>query len=216
MRLILIGPPGAGKGTQAQRISENHDIPHLSTGDMLRSAIAEGTEVGVQAKSVMDAGKLVLDEIVNNIVSARIDEDDCRDGFILDGYPRTLMQADSVSTMFEAKNIGLDAVVELQVDDDALIERITGRYICASCGEGYHDRYKHPEVEGVCDKCGSTDFKRRPDDIEETVRVRLFTYYKATSPLIGYYFALRKLRRVDGMLGINEVAVGIEDVLSEL
>lgn len=216
MKLILIGPPGAGKGTQAIRLAESHKIPHLSTGDMLRAAIAEGTEVGRRAKDVMDAGRLVSDDIVNNIVSERIDQDDCKNGFVLDGYPRTLAQADSVGQMLDDKNIELDAVVELRVDDDALVERITGRFLCANCGEGYHDRYKHTNVEGVCDRCGSTEFKRRPDDVEDTVRVRLFTYYKQTSPLIGYYYAMRKLLRVDGMGSIEEVSHGIEDVLEHI
>lgn len=215
MRLILIGPPGAGKGTQALRLADSHKIPHLSTGDMLRAAIADGTDIGKRAQAIMNAGKLVSDEIVNKIVSDRIDQADCAGGFILDGYPRTLAQADSVDEIFEQKNLLLDAVVELRVDDDALIERITGRFLCANCGEGYHDRYKLPVVDGVCDKCGSTDFKRRPDDVEETVRVRLFTYYKQTSPLIGYYYAKRKLLRADGMGGIDDVTQGIEKVLEQ-
>lgn len=216
MRIILIGPPGAGKGTQAIRLAESHNIPHLSTGDMLRAAIADGTEIGKIAQEVMSAGKLVSNEIVNKIVSDRVDQDDCGDGFILDGYPRTLAQADSLDEMFKGKGLTLDAVIELRVDDDALIDRITGRFICASCGEGYHDRYKLPKNDGVCDKCGSTDFKRRPDDVEDTVRVRLFTYYKETSPLLGYYYAQRKLKRVDGMLAIDQVTIGIEKELEQL
>lgn len=216
MRIILIGPPGAGKGTQAIRLAESHTIPHLSTGDMLRAAIADGTEIGKIAQEVMSAGKLVSNEIVNKIVSDRVDQDDCGDGFILDGYPRTLAQADSLDEMFKGKGLTLDAVIELRVDDDALIDRITGRFICASCGEGYHDRYKLPKNDGVCDKCGSTDFKRRPDDVEDTVRVRLFTYYKETSPLLGYYYAQRKLKRVDGMLAIDQVTIGIEKELEQL
>jgi len=216
MRLILIGPPGAGKGTQALRLADSHKIPHLSTGDMLRAAIADGTDVGKRAQAVMDSGKLVSDDIVNKIVSERIDEADCLGGFILDGYPRTLAQADSVGEIFEQKDLTLDAVVELQVDDDALVERITGRFLCANCGEGYHDRYKLPVAAGVCDNCGSTDFKRRPDDNEETVRVRLFTYYKQTSPLIGYYYAKHKLLPVDGMGGIDDVTREIEKVLEQI
>jgi adenylate kinase len=216
MRVILIGPPGAGKGTQAIRLAESHTIPHLSTGDMLRAAIADGTEIGKIAQKIMSAGKLVSNDIVNKIVSDRIDMDDCARGFILDGYPRTLAQADSLDEMFASKGLALDAVIELQVDDDALIDRITGRFICANCGEGYHDRYKLPAKDGVCDKCGSSDFKRRPDDVEDTVRVRLFTYYKETSPLLGYYYALRKLKRVDGMLAIDEVTIGIEKELKNL
>ncbi len=216
MKVILIGPPGAGKGTQAIRLAENHNIPHLSTGDMLRAAIADGSEIGKIAKGIMAAGKLVSNDIVNKIVSDRIDLKDCANGFILDGYPRTLAQADSLDEMFDEKGLELDAVIELRVDDDALVDRITGRFICASCGEGYHDRYKLPKVDGICDKCGSHDFKRRPDDVEDTVRVRLFTYYKETSPLLGYYYAKRKLRRVDGMLAIDQVTIGIEKELESL
>lgn len=216
MRLILIGPPGAGKGTQAIRLADSHKIPHLSTGDMLRAAIADGSEVGKRAQTVMNAGKLVSDDMVNKIVSDRIDLDDCANGFVLDGYPRTLAQADSVDEIFSDKGIELDAVIELRVDDDALVDRITGRFLCVSCGEGYHDRYKLPVADGVCDNCGSADFKRRPDDVEDTVRVRLFTYYKQTSPLIGYYYARHKLLRVDGMGSIDDVSHGIEKVLETL
>lgn len=213
MRLILLGPPGAGKGTQAHRLVEAYDIPQLSTGDMLRAAVAAGTETGKKAKAIMDSGKLVSDDIVNAIVSERIDEPDCANGFILDGYPRTLAQADAVEEMLAEKGTELDAVVELRVDDDAMVERVAGRYTCANCGEGYHDTLKQPQKEGVCDKCGSTEFKRRADDNEEAMRTRLQAYYKETAPLTGYYHAKGKLRRVDGMAAIDDVAAEIKQVL---
>ena len=205
MRLILLGPPGAGKGTQAQRLVEKHGIAQLSTGDMLRAAVAAQTDVGKRAKAVMDAGKLVSDQIVNEIVSERIDAEDCKRGFILDGYPRTLAQADATEAMLSGKGIALDAVIEIRVDDEALVDRIAGRYTCANCGTGYHDTNVKPAVDGVCDNCGSTEFKRRPDDNAETLRARLQAYYKETSPLIGYYYAKGMLSVVNGMADIDTV-----------
>jgi adenylate kinase len=216
MRLILLGPPGAGKGTQAQRIVEKHGIPQLSTGDMLRAAVAAQTEVGQRAKAVMDSGKLVSDDIVIAIVAERIDQADCANGFILDGFPRTLIQADATEKMLHAKGIELSAVVEIRVEDDILADRIAGRYTCANCGAGYHDDNLKPQVSGVCDKCGSTHFKRRPDDNRDTVKTRLQAYYKETSPLIGYYYAKGKLRSVDGMADIDSVTAEIENILSGL
>ena len=215
MRLILLGPPGAGKGTQAQRLVKLYGIPQLSTGDMLRAAVQQGTEIGRRAKAVMEAGELVSDEIVNQIVSDRLDEGDCEKGFILDGYPRTLVQADSVESMLATKEMPLDAVVELRVDDDALVDRVAGRYTCASCGAVYHDTQKTPQQEGVCDACGSTEFKRRPDDNAETMRTRLRAYYKETSPLIGYYHAKGLLKPINGMAEIDEVTASIQAVLEE-
>ena len=213
MRLILLGPPGAGKGTQAKLLVERHGIPQLSTGDMLRAAVAEGSEVGLRAKAVMDAGKLVSDEIVNDIVSDRLDRDDCGKGFILDGYPRTLPQADAVEALLERKGIPLDMVVEMRVDDEQMVARVAGRYTCAQCGEGYHDTLKQPAQEGVCDVCGSHDFKRRPDDNAEAMLTRLQVYYKETSPLIGYYHAKGLLRTVDGMGTIETVSDEIERLM---
>ena len=216
MRLILLGPPGAGKGTQAQRLVEKHGIPQLSTGDMLRAAVANETEVGLRAKAVMDAGKLVSDDIVNAIVSDRLDESDCQNGFILDGYPRTLIQADATEKMLSEKDMPLDCAIEIRVDDDILVERISGRYTCADCGTGYHDQFLQPKKDGVCDKCGGTEFKRRPDDKAETVRTRLQAYYKETSPLIGYYYAKGLLQPVDGMADIDAVTEQIETILANI
>lgn len=216
MRLILLGPPGAGKGTQAQRLVEKYGIPQLSTGDMLRAAVAAQTDVGQRAKAVMDAGKLVSDEIVNAIVAERIDQADCTRGFILDGYPRTLIQADATEAMLAERGLSLSAVIELRVDDEKLVERIAGRYSCASCGAGYHDTSLKPKREGVCDKCGSTEFKRRPDDNAETVETRLKAYYKETSPLIGYYHAKGKLFSVEGMAAMDDVTAAIEAILGDL
>jgi adenylate kinase len=215
MRLILLGPPGAGKGTQAQRLVEKYGIPQLSTGDMLRAAVKAGTEVGQRAEAVMNAGKLVSDDIVNAIVSERIDQPDCANGFILDGYPRTLVQADAVQEMLEGKGIALDVVIELQVDDEVLVDRISGRYSCASCGTVYHDTSKKPKQDGVCDKCGSTEFKRRSDDQPDKVWTRLQAYYKETSPLIGYYYAKGLLKSVDGLQSIEDVAASIDGVLDK-
>lgn len=216
MRLILLGPPGAGKGTQAQRIVEKHGVPQLSTGDMLRAAIAAGTEIGKKAKAVMDAGKLVSDEIVIGIIADRIDQPDCSKGFILDGFPRTLVQADATEELLKAKNITLSAVIEIRVDDEVLADRIAGRYTCANCGAGYHDENLKPKVDGVCDRCGSTHFKRRPDDNRETVVARLQAYYKETSPLVGYYYAKGLLKTVDGMADIEDVTASIEAIIAEV
>lgn len=213
MKLILLGPPGAGKGTQAKLIVDKYSIPQLSTGDMLREAVANGTEVGKKAKAVMDAGNLVSDDIVNAIVSERLDQDDCKNGFILDGFPRTLEQAEALSVMLSEKGSGLDHVVELKVDDEALVERVAGRYTCGNCGEGYHDTFKKPAKENVCDRCGHSEFKRRPDDNAEVMRTRLMAYYKETSPLLGYYYAKGDLKSVDGMGEIADIFNSVDDIL---
>jgi len=210
MKLILLGPPGAGKGTQAKLIADRYSIPQLSTGDMLRASIASGSKLGNEVKTIIDQGKLVSDEIVNAIVEERIDQDDCKNGFILDGYPRTLEQAKALSDMMRARETRMDAIIELQVDDEALVERISGRFTCSNCGEGYHDKFKPLTVEGKCDRCGHDKFTRRVDDNPETLRTRLMAYYKGTAPLVGYYFLKGNLKRVDGMGDIQEIADSID------
>jgi adenylate kinase len=213
MNIILLGPPGAGKGTQASRLEHERGMVQLSTGDMLRAAVAARTPVGLQAKAVMDAGDLVSDEIVTGILSDRLDADDVKRGFILDGYPRTNAQAESLEALLAVKGMTLDHVIELAVNEDALVERITGRFSCASCGEGYHDLYKQPAVSGTCDVCGEHVFKRRPDDNEETVRNRLAEYRAKTAPILPYYEAKGLVTRVDGMAPIAEVEAAIESIL---
>lgn len=213
MRLILLGPPGAGKGTQAQRLADSHGIVQLSTGDMLRAAVAAGTEIGKQAKAVMEAGKLVSDDIMVGIISERIDEPDCAYGFILDGFPRTLAQAEALDELLKAKGIALDAVIEMQVDDAALVDRITGRFTCANCGAGYHDVNLKPKREGVCDRCGSTEFSRRADDNAETVSERLAAYHAQTAPLLPYYKARGVLRSIDGMADIDVVTEQMQEAV---
>ena len=214
MNIILLGPPGAGKGTQAERLVRDRQMVQLSTGDMLRAAVAAKSPVGLQAKSVMDAGELVSDEIVTGILSDRLDQDDVRRGFILDGYPRTEAQALALEQLLERKGMRLDHVIELAVDEDALVDRITGRFSCASCGAGYHDRYKLPANDGICDICGSAEFKRRPDDNEATVRNRMAEYRAKTAPILPYYEGKGLVSRVDGMGAIAEVESQIEAILN--
>lgn len=214
MNIILLGPPGAGKGTQASRLVAEHGMVQLSTGDMLRAAVAAGTPVGLKAKAVMEAGALVSDEIVIGILSERLDQPDVARGFILDGFPRTQAQAEALDVLLADKGLKLDRVIELEVDEDALVDRITGRFSCAKCGEGYHDRYKQPRIAGVCDVCGSTEFKRRPDDNEETVRTRMAEYRAKTAPILPYYEAKGLVKRIDGMADIADVSRAIEDILA--
>ena len=217
MNIILLGPPGSGKGTQARALTDQRGLVQLSTGDMLRAAMSAGTEVGLRAKDIMASGKLVSDEVVNGIVGERIDAPDVRKGFILDGYPRTLGQAAALEKMLADRRRKLDAVVELRVeDDDELVRRVSGRYTCAKCGEGYHDQGKLPRRVGVCDKCGSTDFKRRADDTAQAMRTRLLAYYKETSPLIGYYTCKGNLYPVDGLGEIAAVERSIGALLDKL
>ncbi|WP_321389958.1 adenylate kinase [Emcibacter sp.] len=216
MILVLLGPPGAGKGTQAQRIMSSRGIVQLSTGDMLRAAVANQTEIGKKAKEFMDAGKLVTDDIVIGIIADRIEEEDCKSGFLLDGFPRTVAQAEALDDLLENKNLKVDAVIEMKVDDEALVDRITGRYTCADCNAGYHDTNLKPQVAGVCDSCGSTNFKRRADDNRETVVSRLETYHAQTAPLLPYYSGKGVLKTIDGMADIDDVTAQINEVLDAL
>jgi adenylate kinase len=213
MIIILLGPPGAGKGTQAKELATRRGLVQLSTGDMLRSAVAAGTEIGIKAKPIMESGGLVPDEIVIGILAERIEQPDCGNGVILDGFPRTLPQASALDAVLKKKRSRLDAVIELKVDDKVLVERISGRFSCARCGEGYHDAFKPPRVSGVCDVCQGTQFTRRKDDAPETVRDRLLVYYRDTSPLLGYYYCKGNLHAVDGMAPIEEVAAAIAGIL---
>ncbi|MGX5711929.1 adenylate kinase [Sphingopyxis terrae subsp. ummariensis] len=213
LNIILLGPPGAGKGTQASRLVEEHGMVQLSTGDMLRAAVKAGTPIGLQAKAVMDAGELVSDEIVSGLIGERLDELGNETSVIFDGYPRTAAQAEALDGILSARGRKLDHVVELVVDEDALVDRITGRFSCANCGEGYHDRYKLPKVKGTCDVCGSHDFKRRPDDNEETVRTRMAEYRAKTEPILPIYEARGIVSKVDGMAAIDVVNDAIEAIL---
>jgi adenylate kinase len=213
MDIILLGPPGAGKGTQAERLVADRGMVQLSTGDMLRAAVKAGTEVGKQAKAVMDAGELVSDAIVSAIIGERLDQLDPTTGVIFDGYPRTKAQAESLDELLAARGRKLDYVIELEVDEDALVERIVGRFTCAVCGAGYHDTFKRPKVEGTCDVCGSHEFKRRPDDNAETVRTRMAEYRAKTAPILPLYEARGLVRRVDGMADMGAVTKTIEAIL---
>ena len=213
MNIILLGPPGAGKGTQAQRLVEDRGMTQLSTGDMLRAAVKAGTPVGLKAKAVMEAGELVSDAIVSALIGERMDAG-TGSGAIFDGYPRTAAQAEALDLLLDERGQQLNHVIELEVDEDALVERIVGRFSCAHCGTGYHDRFKQPVDAGVCDVCGSTEFKRRPDDNEGTVRTRMAEYRAKTAPIIPIYEARGLVRRVDGMADIADVTAAIEAILA--
>jgi adenylate kinase len=213
MNVVLLGPPGAGKGTQAKLLGKARSLVQLSTGDMLRAAVASGSGLGRKAGDVMERGELVPDELVIGLIAERMDQDGKAPGFILDGFPRTIAQAEALDQLLAGRGKRLDAVVEMRVDDEALVKRITGRFACADCGEGYHDPFKMPKVPGVCDRCGGTEFVRRRDDTEEVVRARLMAYHTQTEPLIGYYGPQGKLRTVDGMADIDTVQEEIVEAL---
>ena len=213
--LILLGPPGAGKGTQARMLEEKYGLVQLSTGDLLRAAVAAGTEAGKAAKAVMEAGDLVSDDIVLAILKDRLAEPDVQKGVILDGFPRTTVQAEALDGLMVEAGQSISAAISLEVDDAAMVTRISGRYTCANCGEGYHDTFKQPAIEGVCDKCGSTEMKRRADDNAETVGQRLEAYHAQTAPLISYYEGKGVLSRVDAMGAIDKIAADLGAIVEQ-
>ncbi len=216
VNVILLGPPGAGKGTQARMLEEKFGLIQLSTGDLLRAAVAAGTEAGQAAEAVMKSGGLVSDEIVLAILKDRLGEDDVKTGVILDGFPRTEAQAEELDALLAEVGQTVDSVISLEVHDEAMVERVSGRFTCGSCGEGYHDRFKTPKQDGVCDACGGTEFKRRADDNAETVRARLEAYHAQTAPLISYYDNKRTLSRVDAMAPIEQVASSLNSLVQQV
>lgn len=215
MNVILLGPPGSGKGTQAKRIEQSRGIRHLATGDMLRAAALSGSEFGRHVKSIMDSGQLVPDGVIIDMIAARIGEPDCANGFILDGFPRTVPQAEALDAMLVQHGLHLDHVILIEVDEAALIDRLAGRFTCARCGASYHERYNRPSVDGVCDVCGNREFIHRPDDRPEAVAARFEVYRRQTEPILPYYRARRILRVVEGMAGIDAVTHRIEEILGQ-
>ncbi|MFP3920363.1 MAG: adenylate kinase [Dichotomicrobium sp.] len=213
MNIILIGPPGSGKGTQAKLLEEKHGLKQLSSGDMLRAAVSEGSDIGQKAKSYMEAGELVPDDLVVEVVTDQIEKLG-EQGFILDGFPRNVHQAEVLDDMLDKAGRKIDRVLVVNVSDDVLVDRIAGRFTCATCGEGYHDKFKRPKTDGVCDKCGGTEFDRRPDDNAETVRNRLEVYHQQTKPLIDYYRDQGKVRVIDGEQSIEDVTKALEAATS--